>query len=166
MKRLVPIFFILFFIFLACEKKEKNNSNSDVLQNAAVPICTDSKQILGYKISVMVGHSSNGCPGCVTMGGNHFHVPCQGAGSSCAQSATIYLYQDDYGTDLYFAISVDELDLTDEDFFLMPDRSLYIVGANGEFLNIPEQMLYRDEDTGTFIFYDIFFSDYQAFVNK
>jgi hypothetical protein len=48
----------------------------------------------------------------------------------------------------------------------MPDRSLYIAGSNGEFLNIPEQVAYRDDKTGLFIFYEIFFSDYQAFENK
>ena len=52
------------------------------------------------------------------------------------------------------------------DFFFMPDRSLYIVGSNGQFINIPEQLAYRDPETGTLIFYDIFFSDSQVFDNK
>jgi len=159
--------FAFAILFFACEKKEKNISNTDIFYpNKAEPIQSDSKQVFGYKISLQVGHSGANCPGCVTQGGNPTHIPCQGAGTACGQSATLYLYTDGDSSDSFFAINPEKWELTDGNFFLMPDRSLYIIGTNGEFLNIPEQVAYRDEETGFFIFYEIFFSDYQAFVNK
>ena len=166
MKKFVYFLLIFTVVFSACEKNEKPNFNSEIYPNNAEPIYSASKQIIGYKLSVMVGHSGTNCPGCVTQGGDSFHVPCQGAGSACSQSATVYIYTDGDSPNFYYAVNPDKWELTDGDFFLMPDRSLYIVGSNGEFLNIPEQVAYRDEETGFFIFYEIFFSDEQVFDNK
>ncbi|MCL2311080.1 MAG: hypothetical protein FWC41_01135 [Firmicutes bacterium] len=166
MKKFIPFYFIVIFIFIACEKNDKSNFNDELHQNSAIPISSNSKAPLGYQISMRTGHPKENCSGCTTQGGNHIHIECQGAGSACAQKATLYLYPDENGKDFYFAISYDDEDLTDGDFFLMPDRSLYIIGTNGEFLNIPEQVLYRDEETGKLIVNDIFFSNYQAFENQ
>jgi hypothetical protein len=166
MKKITTFLLILTIVFSACEKKEKLNPDPVNPKNCAVPIYSESKAVLGFQLSLRSGHSGAGCSGCTIQNGKPVHVDCQGAGSFCQQSATIYLYPDDGEIDIYYAINTDKWGLTSGDFFLMPDRSLYIVGSNGEFINIPEQTLYRDEETGYFIIYDIFFSDAQMFENK
>jgi hypothetical protein len=166
MKNFAPILFILFITFFACEKNDKPNASSNIPENRAEPIISDSKAWVGFILSTKSGHSSTGCEGCVTHNGHAFHVDCQGAGSSCTQKATVYLYVDESNPDVYYAINDGEWELAAGDFFLMPERSLYIMSSNGEYLNIPEQMLYRDEETGKFILYDIFFTEWQVFENK
>jgi hypothetical protein len=50
----------------------------------------------------------------------------------------------------------------------MPDRSLSYTdaGNNRIFLNIPEQMMYRDETTQQFTFTGLFFSETAAYSNN
>jgi hypothetical protein len=65
------------------------------------------------------------------------------------------------------ATTTDTFDLTSEDFFLMPDRSLNYTDEKGRriFLNIPEQLVYRDTATLQFTFTGLFFSDGPAYTN-
>jgi len=154
---------LCFVLCFSCSKNENKETTELSMPNSAKLISnTKGKQV--YGITISVGHPAAGCPGCVTYGGLTTHVDCQGTGSACQK--TVILGISDSGGITYYGIVDDPDDLTYDDSFLMPDRSLYIIGSNGEFLNIPEQMLYRDEETGTFIFYDIFFSDVQMFENK
>jgi len=165
MKKFATLLILFSIFFFACEKSDKQNPISGLPENRAEPIYSDSKAWLGFQVIAQCGHSASGCNGCINFNGQYIHVDCQGAGSSCTQTARIYLYIDDSSPDRYYAITDGEWDLTDEDFFLIPDRSLFIMNSNGEFINIPEQMLYRDETTGKFIINDIFFSDFQFFEN-
>jgi hypothetical protein len=66
------------------------------------------------------------------------------------------------------ATTTDTFDLTSEDFFLMPDRSLDYVDEKGShiFLNIPEQVVYRDTATLQFTFTGLFFSEIAAYSNN
>ena len=70
------------------------------------------------------------------------------------------------GTDIT-ATTTDTFDLTSEDFFLMPDRSLNYTDEKGNriFLNIPGQMVYRDTTTLQFTFTGLFFSETAAYSN-
>ncbi len=65
------------------------------------------------------------------------------------------------------ATTTDTFDLTSEDFFLMPDRSLDYVDEKGShiFLNIPEQVVYRDTATLQFTFTGLFFTNTPAYSN-
>ena len=65
------------------------------------------------------------------------------------------------------AVTTDTFDLTSEDFFLMPDRSLDYVDEkkNHYYLNIPSQMVYRDSTTLQFTFTGLFFSNSPAYEN-
>lgn len=156
----ITLFFLLFF---ACAKQESKETREYSNSNSA-QIISDSKGLL-FGIKVSVGHSGAGCPGCVTYDGHHIHVDCQGSGSACQINAVMKI--SDSGEIGFYQGTIDNADeLTAEDFFLMPNRSLYIVGSNGQFVNIPEQTAYRDEETGTLVFHDIFFSDSQMFENK
>ena len=73
---------------------------------------------------------------------------------------------DTVGTDV-IATTTDTFGLTTEDFFLMPDRSLNYTDENNNriFLNIPEQLLFRDSTTQQFTFTGLFFSDGPVYSN-
>ena len=73
---------------------------------------------------------------------------------------------DTVGTDVT-ATTMDTFGLTTEDFFLMPDRSLSYTDENNNriFLNIPEQLLFRDSTTQQFTFTGLFFSDGPVYSN-
>ena len=149
-------------LFWGCSKKGTNEI-ADFVGSNFVTQLSDAKG-LSFIGKMRVGHNGAGCNGCVTIGGVREHVDCKGYGDYCEVGISIGLTGGNGGYYSGIVLSPDEL--TYDESFLMPDRSLYIIGSNGEFLNIPEQMLYRDEETGTFIFYDIFFSDVQMFENK
>lgn len=87
-----------------------------------------------------------------------------GFGNYCATATSVQLQQ--IGTDIT-ATTTDTFDLTSEDFFLMPDRSLGFKDDKGNqiFLNIPEQMVYRDTATLQFTFTGLFYSTTAVFAN-
>jgi hypothetical protein len=87
-----------------------------------------------------------------------------GFGNICVRATSVTLNQS--GTDVT-ATTVDTFDLTSEDFFLMPDRSLSYTDENNNriFLNIPEQLLFRDSTTQQFTFTGLFFSDGPVYSN-
>ena len=105
------------------------------------------------------GHDGTNCPGCIIMGGKRYHVDCQGAGTKCAISTKVTIEQN--GTN-FTATTTDTFDLTSEDFFMMPDRSLYYEtdeNNNRIFLNIPAQLVLRDTVTQQFTFTGLSFSE-------
>jgi hypothetical protein len=89
-----------------------------------------------------------------------------GPGSYCSKSVAVVL--NEVGSDIT-ATTTDTFDLTSEDFFLMPDRSLYYatdVNNNRIYLNIPEQMLYRETATKQFTLTGLFFTNTPAYSNN
>lgn len=97
--------------------------------------------------------------------GHIFHVDCMGNGNYCATIAAVQLQQ--IGTTVT-ATTTDTFDLTTEDFFLMPDRSLYFYTDEKDnlvFLNIPEQMVYRDSTTLQFTLTGLFLTNTPAYSN-
>lgn len=166
MKNFSILITILLTVFgFACSKQEQKETNKSLGPNSAQLISISGSKKVTYGITMSMGHSGAGCSGCVMSGGHLIHVDCQGTGNAC-QSSAIMVLSDLGEINFYYGTVGNPDELTDEDFFIMPNRSLYIIGSNGEFLNIPEQTVFRDEETGAFIFDDIFFSDYQAFENK
>ena len=97
--------------------------------------------------------------------GKYVHVNCVGEGNLCQKMAAVQLQQIE--TDV-IATTTDTFDLTSEDFFLMPDRSLSYKDEKGNdiFLNIPEQMVYRNRTTQQFTFTGLFFSESAAYSNN
>ena len=105
-----------------------------------------------------MGHDGKNCMGCVQFNGKLIHRDCMGHGNYCSAIANVHL--DTIGTDI-IATTTDTFSLTSEDFFLMPDRSLYYytdVNNNRIYLNIPEQMVYRDAVTRQFTFTGLSFT--------
>ena len=88
-----------------------------------------------------------------------------GFGNYCRLASAVQLQQ--VGTSVT-ATTTDTFGLTSEDFFLMPDRSLNYTDEKGNriFLNIPEQMVYRDTTSLQFTFTGLFFSETAAYSNN
>lgn len=157
--------FAAILLFGACEKE---NGDAEMYQpslNRVVVIPSDSKTASTTILLSKIGHDAKTCNGCVWDGGKLVHENCMGDGHYCAFAAAVQL--DQVGTDIT-ATTTDTFDLTSEDFFLMPDRSLSYIDENNNhiFLNIPEQMVYRDTATLQFTFTGLFFSEKAAYSNN
>jgi hypothetical protein len=161
---LVTIVFLFLILCFGCKKHEIIETAELPKFNSAQPI-SNSKGGACYGVTLLVGHSASTCPGCVNNGGSSVHIDCQGDGTACSVSAKMEI-SDSGEINIYYGTISEPDELTYEETFLMPNRSLYIIGSNGQFLNIPEQMVYRDEETGAFVLYDIFYSDNQVFINE
>ena len=152
-------------LLYACEKEGNQTQIHEQPLNRVIALPNDGK--IGNKTALFamaIGHSKNDCKGCVMVNGHIFHIDCMGNGNYCATIAAVQLQQ--IGTEVT-ATTTDTFDLTSEDFFLMPDRSLNYTDENNNciFLNIPEQMVYRDTATLQFTFTGLFFSETAAYSN-
>ena len=143
----------------ACQKVNSPGPSG----NRLIPNATDSKEA-SYTMVVFLGHDAKNCPGCVLLGGRLYHIECQGPGDKCMAASAVTLNQS--GTAVT-ATTTDTFGLTSADFFLMPDRSLSYTDENNNriFLNIPEQLLFRDSTTQQFTFTGLFFSDGPVYSN-
>jgi len=148
----------------SCTKS--NDKDNLVFSNMVIQDLTDVKESGLYSLRVNVGHNSSDCKGaCIQINGTPTHVDCQGFGHCCQLLTSVSLAQ--MGTAIT-ATTTDTFDLTSEDFFLMPDRSLNYTDEKGRriFLNIPGQMVYRDTATLQFTFTGLFFSETAAYSNN
>lgn len=163
-KNYLLLLFISFFIF-SCDKR-MNEINNYYDGNTLIPIVENSKSSSSYYLFVNLGHSASGCSGCVRINGITMHVACQGAGSECAAKAAVTLSPD--SANRYTATTIYSYDLTTEDFFLMPDRSLFVEmnGKDEVWLNIPGQLAIRDTVSEQFSFYDLFYSNGAVYKNQ
>ncbi|MBP5664470.1 MAG: hypothetical protein J6X16_09420 [Bacteroidales bacterium] len=68
----------------------------------------------------------------------------------------------------YTATTLDSTALTNEDFFNMPSRSLFVEydeKNNEVWLNIPAQLVFRDSTTQQFTFTNLYYSNSQIYEN-
>lgn len=146
---------------ISCRHEAESVINSS---NRVIPVQTGEKTANECMFVTNLGHDAKGCPGCIFFHGKYVHVDCQGHGTACRVAATVSLNQS--GTDIT-ATTTDTFGLTSDDFFLMPDRSLDYVDENNNriFLNILEQLVYRDTTTLQFTFTGLFFSNTAAYNN-
>ena len=166
MKRvyLYLIFATAILLCVSCEKTSNSQNGVYDLANRVIPLSSESKES-GYLLTIRVGHSITDCGGrCVSIGGKPYHFNCMGYGHVCIKSAAVTLVQ--VGTAIT-ATTTDTFGLTTDDFFNMPDRSLNYTDEKCRriFLNIPEQMVYRDTATLQFTFTGLFFSETAAYNN-
>ncbi len=165
MKKLLTFTLLAALLLGACEKEENQTATQGQTLNRAILQPDEEKTgAQSILLAMTIGHSSRDCKGCIMIDGHIFHVDCMGNGNYCATIAAVQLQQ--IGTAVT-ATTTDTFDLTSEDFFLMPDRSLEYVDEkeNHIFLNIPEQMVYRDTTTLQFTFTGLFFSETAAYSN-
>lgn len=166
-KHFLSIFALLCAIslsFFSCEKKESLTINSE---HWAQEIPNDKKTGTLYSIGTLCGHTISECGGnCMPplFGG---HVDCQGPGTHCTMSANILV--EPVSSSLYTATTQDSTDLTSEEFFNMPARSLYTgmdEAGSPRWLNIPAQLSIRDSVTRVFTFNGLYFTDRQVYKNQ
>lgn len=158
-------------IAFSCNKHGNDKSNTvferNNHENFAIPFDVHAKSLSGgYIWNVRTSHNAEGCNGCVTSGGHTYHIDCMGVGNACTESTSVVLSP--VTAAQYQAFTLNKYELTPDDLFLMPARSLYIVheGEEDIWLNIPEQLAYRDSVTGQFIFDELFFADHPAYDNQ
>ena len=167
MKKALTLTLLAALLLYACEKEENQTATQEQTLNRVVALSGNAKTGNSTHLFAMsMGHSSKDCKGCVMMDGHRIHINCMGAGDECAYTFAVQLQQ--IGTAVT-ATTTDTFDLTSEDFFLMPDRSLYYgkdEKGNDIYLNIPEQMVYRDTATLQFTFTGLFFSETAAYSNN
>lgn len=166
MKKVLTLTLFAALLLGACEKEENQTATYEQTRNRVIALPNDGKTgSTTCLLALGLGHSSKDCKGCVMMDGHRIHINCMGAGDECAYTFAVQLQQ--IGTAVT-ATTTDTFDLTSEDFFLVPDRSLNYTDEKGNriFLNIPEQMVYRDTATLQFTFTGLFFSETAAYSNN
>ncbi|MDR2008867.1 MAG: hypothetical protein LBQ22_00085 [Bacteroidales bacterium] len=165
---IVVFLFLVLFSVLSCVKTETKQLDIDYVHRA-VPIENTLKSSGyssgSYLLAGAFGHPAEGCGGCIMFGGKSVHRDCSGHGNACGSSSAVSVYSASAG--YYNAVTTGKYGFTDEDFFLMPDRSFLVVDKedNQLWLNIPEQLSIRDTATMQFTFYNLYFSNYQVFDN-
>lgn len=163
-KTLSLTFLAAMMLFAACERVNREVELYQPSLNRVVAIPSDRKTASITMFVLQIGHDGKNCPGCILNDGNLIHIDCMGDGHYCRLVSAVQLQQ--IGTTVT-ATTTDTFDLTTEDFFLMPDRSLNYTDENNKriFLNIPRQMVYRDTATRQFTFTGLFFSTTATFNN-
>lgn len=159
MKKVLTLTLLAVMLLGACKKEENLTATHEQTRNRVIALPNDGKTgSTTYLFALGVGHSGKNCKGCMMIDGHLVHINCMGSGDDCLKTAAVQLQQ--IGSEI-FATTTDTFDLTSEDFFLMPDRSLSYTGEKGSsaFLNIPEQLVYRDTATLQFTFTGLFFSE-------
>ena len=151
-------------LFGACEKENSKNAAHQQSRNRVILTSEYGKTGNSVVLMMNIGHDGKTCNGFVLQGGQLIHKNCMGHGNYCATSAAVQLQQ--AGATIN-ATTTDTFDLTSEDFFLMPNRSLDYVDEknNHYYLNIPGQMVYRDSTTLQFTFTGLFFSEGPSYEN-
>ena len=166
-KNLIYFFVLLLAMtisFMSCEKRDSLTIDSE---HWAQEIPSAKKTGTLYSIGTLCGHTASECGGnCIPppIGG---HADCQGYGTHCAKSATILV--ESVTSTLYTATTQDSTDLTSEEFFNMPARSLYTGLDNSgapRWLNIPAQLSIRDSVTRLFTFNGVYFTQQQVYKNQ
>lgn len=165
MKKTLTLTLLAAILFGACEKEKSQKVEPEKSLNTIVALPDDGKKESStFLLSIRVGHSASICNGCVTIDGTPVHINCMGEGNQCEVSATVHLQQ--VGSAIFMA-TTDTCNLTSEDLFLMPNRSLDYMDQSGlhTYLNIPAQLVYRDTTTLQFTFTGLFFSSKPAYGN-
>lgn len=166
MKKIFGAAICLMVWFSSCTKQEMFKHSVDEY-NYATEVVSNQKSGTLYNVGFLVGHPGTNCPGCVTINGVSTHVPCQGYGNACSTNAVLNVIP--ATATLYTGITQDSTDLTSEEFFNMPARSLYMGLDNAgapHWLNIPAQLSIRDSVTRLFTFQGLYFSDQQIYKNQ
>lgn len=165
MKKVIISLMMACACMFSCTKTNDKQQAGQWFSNKVVPMYNDTKEA-NYCFFVQVGHRRSECGGkCIELWGIPTHADCQGAGHYCSKATSVTLQQT--GSTIT-ATTTDTFGLTSEDFFLMPDRSLYYYtdeDNNRVYLNIPEQLVFRDSTTRQFTFTGLFFTNVPEYSN-
>ena len=159
MKKVLTLTLLAAALLGACEKEGAQTATHERTLNRVIALPDDGKTGNStVLLAISIGHDGKNCKGCVYENGTLCHMDCMGEGNYCATATSVHLQQTG---PIVTATTTDTFDLTSEDFFLMPSRSLEYVDEKGNhlFLNIPSQMVYRDTATLQFTFTGLSFSN-------
>lgn len=166
MKRVLTLTTLaVIFLLGSCKKEKQNDESYHPSPNRVIILPSDGKSLSNTLFVMSIGHKAENCEGCIWNNGKYIHIDCMGPGSYCSKSVAVVL--NEVGSDIT-ATTTDTLDLTSEDFFLMPDRSLNYTDENNNrvYLNIPGQMIYRDAVTRQFTFTGLFITNTPEYSNN
>lgn len=151
-------------VMASCQKKETEVAHI-FPPDRLIELSADSKTTGNYLLSTEIGHDGKDCDGCVLILGKLVHKDCMRHGRYCRVTTSVHI--DTVGSDIT-ATTTDTFGLTTGSFFAMPDRSLNFTDENNNriFLNIPEQVVFRDNTTQQFTFTGLFFSTTAAYNNN
>jgi hypothetical protein len=175
MKKSYFLLLSILFVVFSCNKYENGNPAQEgsgnftpaKYENVAIPLDWDAKAQSGsYGLTLQCGHSGANCSGCVMSGGMLRHIDCMGAGTECTVNVSVSIIPFPDGQ--FKAVTIGQYDLTTDDQFLLPNRSLYVVSNSRSqtWLNISEQLTIRDSVTGQFVIKGVTFTDYQLHENQ
>jgi len=170
MKKIIPLAFLTAVILMAaCNKIDNNVNMNPKPDNYATVGNSFSKEDGPIEITMTAGHDASECNNsCIILNGVPGHADCQGRGDACVITIRIWPVGGQPKGET-FNVAVDTVwNLTTEDYFNMPDRSLTVLDAPSEdrrYLNIPAQMVYRDSVTKQFTFMGLFYSDKAVYTN-
>lgn len=169
-KNIVLTFLSAVMVMAACNKVSYTSSNGPLPENYAKVDNSSSKEDgTPIEITYTVGHTASDCNNsCIVLNGVPTHADCQGRGNACKVTIVIWPIGGQPKGPTFNAVVDTVWDLTLEDFFLMPARSLTVIGANPDttmYLNIPGQLLFRDTTTQRFTFTGLFYSSTPEYSN-
>jgi len=165
MKKILTLTVLAVMFFGACKKEKQQAVTPEQSLNYMVALSDNGKTGNStFLLALGLGHSAKNCRGCFMVDGHLVHINCMGAGNECAKTATVQLQR--LGATMT-ATTTDTFNLTTEDFFLMPDRSLLTEDEKGlpVYLNIPAQLVYRDSSTLQFTFTGLYYSNSPVYDN-
>ncbi len=165
MKKILTLTLLAITFLVACKKEGAQTVTPEQTINSLIALTDNGKTGNStFLLSVRMGHKREICNGCVTIDGHAVHIDCMGSGNECATSTIVQLQ---YLGATMTATTTDTFNLTTEDFFLMPDRSLLTEDEKGQpvYLNIPAQLVYRDSSTLQFTFTGLYYSENAAYGN-
>ena len=171
MKKIIPLAFLAAVIMTtACNKIDNNvNLNPKPSNYATVGNFFSKENGKPIVITFTVGHNASECGNsCITENGVPGHADCQGFGDDCVVTIRIWPIGGQPKGATFSAVVDTVWSLTTEDFFNMPDRSLNYTDENNNrmYLNIPEQLVFRDSVTRQFTFTGLFFTDDPEYMNE
>ena len=167
-KNFLIILMMAALMITGCDKTSVSNLNRPITENyAALGESTSKESGKPIEITFRVGHDISECNGCIYINGELGHADCQGEGNACVVRIRIWPIGGQASSTPFNAV-VDTLwDVTTENYFNMPDRSLNYIDENNNrvFLNIPAQLVYRDAVTRQFTFTGLFITNTPEYSN-
>ena len=165
MEKLIFILMVVCACMSSSCTKSKEKDGYDY-SNRVITDYSGSKESGSYLFRINVGHNRSVCGGkCIQINGILTHADCMGFGYTCPLVSSVTMQQT--GTAI-IATTTDTFGLTSENFFAMPARSLYFYTEDNNnivYLNIPEQMVYRDTATLQFTFTGLFLTNVPEYNN-
>ena len=153
----------MLLVLNSCQKKE-TEMTCTFPSDRLIELTSEGKTAGNYLLTTEIGHDGKDCDGCVMILGHLVHKDCMRHGRYCRVATSVHI--DTIGVDIT-ATTTDTFGLTSGHFFAIPDRSLNFTDENNNrmYLNIPEQVVYRDNSTQQFTFTGLFFSTTPAYTN-